>query len=287
MSQSKRPSAVSFMGRKSMTEDWLGPAIDAHYQELCKPSWRKVKHLISPSGCWNVCPRAIQFRQLGYGPRFSAQSRRRMDNGTAVHERWEGIFSEMGLVVMEEQYMAGADFGGTPDNLLHKPGDDDNKLLAEIKSINSNGWRNLPWAGQVKGVYRGAGFAPTNMAALAKIQPRHIAQWLAYDRILLENGYDIGKGVIFYENKDNQQYGYFFVVRDDPLFAALTENAQTALTWNRKGSLIGMPFAFTSPQCKDCDARDVCHRMEEGDAGLLKKVRARLQETKIPGKLNK
>ena len=280
MSKKDAPSAVKFMGRKSQSEDWLGDAIDAFYQELCKPKWKPVKTLLSPSGCWNVCPRAIQIKQLGYNSRFSAQTRRRMDNGTFMHERWEGVFAEMGLVVMEEKYLAGADFGGTPDNLLHKPGNDDERLLAELKSINSNGWRKLPWAGQLKGVYRGASFAPTNMAALAKAQPRHVAQWLAYDRLLLENGYDIGKGVIFYENKDSQAYGYFFVVRDDPLFAALTENAHTALEWNRKGQLIGMPFKATSPQCKDCDARPVCFRLVDGDEALVKRVDDRLKLTK-------
>ncbi len=275
-----KPSAIRSMGRKSLADDWLGEAIDAYYNQLCKSSWGPVKHLISPSGCWNECPRAVQLRQLGYSPHFSAQTRRRMDNGTKVHERWEAVFAEMGLVVMEEQYMAGADFGGTPDNLLHKPGDESEQLLAEIKSINQNGWRKLPWAGQVKGVYRGAGFAPTNMAALAKAQPRHIAQWLAYDRILLENGHDIGRGVIFYECKDNQQYGYFFVVRDDPLLAALTENAHTALEWNRKGQLMGMPFKATSPQCRDCDARPVCFRLGDGDEVLVKRVADRLKLTK-------
>ncbi len=147
MPSKPKPSAVGFMGRKSMAEDWLGPAIDAYYEEKCKPFWGKVKHLISPSGCWNVCPRAIQLRQLGYNPRFSPQTRRRMDNGTHMHYRWEDVFSDMGLVVMEEKYMAGADFGGTPDNLLHKPGNDDDRLLAELKSINSNGWRKLPQRG--------------------------------------------------------------------------------------------------------------------------------------------
>jgi hypothetical protein len=278
-------SAIKTLGRKSMADDWLGEAIDSYYHEECKSSWREVKHLISPSGCWNVCPRAVQFRQLGYSPRFSAQTRRRMDNGTGVHTRWEAVFAEMGIVVMEEKFMAGAEFGGTPDNLLHKPGNKDERLLTEIKSINQNGWRKLPWAGQVKGVYRGAAFAPSNMAALAKAQPRHIAQWLAYDRILLENGHDIGKGVIFYECKDNQQYGYFFVVRDDPLFEALTDNAREALKWNRKGNLMGMPFRHTSSQCKGCDAQNICHRIDAGDEALKKKVRARLQQTKQSGKL--
>lgn len=271
-----KPSAVSFMGRKSMAEDWLGEAIDAFFHEICKPVWKPIKTLLSPSGCWNVCPRAIQIKQLGYQSRVSGQTRRRMDNGTFMHARWEGVFREMGLVVMEEKYLAGADFGGTPDNLLHKPGNDDDRLLAELKSINSNGWRKLPWTGQIKGVYRGSSFAPTNMAALAKVQPRHIAQWLAYDRLLLENGYDIGKGILFYENKDSQAYGYIFVVRDDPLFAALTENAQTALEWNRKGQLIGMPFKPTSKQCAECDVSSVCFRLNDGDEPLLKRVGERL-----------
>ncbi|KKL28234.1 hypothetical protein LCGC14_2377210, partial [marine sediment metagenome] len=78
----------------------------------------------------------------------------------------------------------------------------------------------------------------------------------------------------------SQQYGYFFVVRDDPLFAALTENAQVALEWNRKGQLIGMPFKATSPQCKDCDARPVCFRLADGDEALVKRVDDRLKLTK-------
>ncbi len=283
--------AVKFMGRNSLKEDWLGDAIDAYYKEEVKAHWRKPKQLISPSMSWSVCPREIQIRLLGYQPRFSPQTRRRMDNGTLVHHRWEGVFQEMGIVVMEEKYMAGADIGGTPDNVVCRlkelADSPENMFLLEIKSINTNGWRKLPWAKAKDGVYRGAAFAPTNLAALAKAQPRHVTQWLAYDRILKENGHDIGRGFIFYECKDNQQYGYFFVVRDDPLFDSLSANSHEALEWNRRGDLLGMPFQKNSKQCKECDCQFICFREASGDDNLRKRIKERLKSTKKPGRMAK
>lgn len=284
-----KASVMKFMGRNSLKEDWLGDRIEAYYQELTKAHWRKPKHLISPSMAWSECPREIQIRLLGYQPGFSPQTRRRMDNGTKVHERWEEVFRDMGIVILEEDYLGGKDIGGTPDVVVARVADlpptPENLFLMELKSINTNGWRQLPWVTAKDGVYRGAAFAPSNLAALAKAQPRHITQWLAYDRLLAEKGHDIGQGFIFYECKDNQNYGYFYVVRDDPLYERLAENAQTALEWNRKGTLLGAPFKQTSPICKKCDCQNVCFRAQAGDEALLEKLQGRLKQVRRPGKL--
>ncbi len=283
--------AIKLMGKNSLKEDWLGDRIDTYYDKEVRAHWRKPKTLISPSMAWSECPREIQIRLLGYQPRFSPQTRRRMDNGTLVHHRWEGVFEDMGIVIMEEKFMAGADIGGTPDNVIarlaEKPIAPENMFLLEIKSINTNGWRKLPWVTAKDGKYRGAAFAPTNMAALTKAQPRHITQWLAYDRLLAENGHDIGQGFIFYECKDNQNYGYFFVVRDDPLFEKLSENSYTALEWNRKGDLLGLPFPRTSNQCKWCDCQNVCFRLASGDERLDEKLASRLKSVARPGTLKR
>lgn len=274
-----KPSLARFMGRKSAGDDWLRPAITRHYAKLIAPGWKKPpKKKISPSSSYDPCPRAIQFKILGYDTGSTEQGRRRMDNGTKMHERWEAVFLEMGISASAEEYLENETTGGSYDIVLaripegsvldpKKDLDPELLYLVDLKSINSAGYRKLPTL---------SSFGPNNLGALAKLHPGYVSQWLEYSKLLADAGYPIGKGYLFFENKDNQDYQYFFVVDDEPLRLKLLENAHTALKWNQAGKFIGAPFPKTSKTCQDCYVRNVCFREQEGDQGVRDEIKSRL-----------
>jgi hypothetical protein len=278
---------------KNTSDDWLTKAIEEWYRERGKAKWGDIKYKISPSGAHSLCPREIQLKLLGYKSRFDGQQQRRMDNGTKYHERQEEVFIEMGLAAIHEERFETDDVSGKPDITIARVQvpvgahwDTDDLFMMELKSVNTNGWRKLPTP---------SALAPTNMAALVKVRPDVVLQWLLYDQLLLhgknEKGealnLDIGKGFIFFECKDSQAYQYYYVVRDDALRERLAANAHTALAWNRKGMLIGAPFPKTSPTCRNCDLHDICFREQDGDPRVRQIVKDRLTKTKRPAKVSK
>lgn len=281
-----KPSLARFMGRKSEGEDWLRAAITRHYATLIAPGFKKPpKKKISPSSSYDPCPRAIQFKILGYDTGSTEEGRRRMDNGTKMHERWEAVFLEMGISASAEEYLENETTGGSYDIVLaripegsvldpKKDLDPELLYLVDLKSINSAGYRKLPAP---------SSFGPNNLAGIAKLYPGYVSQFLEYDKLLLDSGYDIGKGYIFFENKDTQVYQYYFLVRDEPLRLALLNNAHTALKWNQTGKLMGMPFPKTSPVCKACPVRNICFREHEGDTGVRAEVKSRLTQVAKKG----
>lgn len=282
-------SLAAFMGR-NITDDWLIKAIDEWYRERGRERWDAVKHKLSPSGAWSQCPREIQFKLLGYRSRVDGQAQRRMDNGTKFHERQEEVFVEMGLAVLREERLETDDVSGKPDIVISRTklttplNQAEDLYLLELKSVNSSGWKQLP---------KPSSLATANMAALSKVRPDALLQWFEYDN-LLKNGVtsrgqklnlDIGRGFIFFENKDSQAYQIYYVIRDEKLWETLRANSRAALEWNRKGELIGPPFPKTSPICRSCDVMDICFREQEGDEKIRSIIKERLTQTKRRGTL--
>jgi len=281
-----KPGLARFMGRKSAGDDWLRPAITRYYSRIIAPGWKKEpSRKISPSSSYDPCPRALQFKMLGYDTGSTEEGRRKMDNGTKMHERWEGVFLEMGISASAEQFLANETTQGTYDLVLaridegmvvdpNKDLDPDLLYLVDLKSIKQELYRKLPVP---------SNFGPSNLGALAKLHPGYISQWLEYDKLLLDNGCDVGRGYLFFENKNTQAYQYYFLTRDEPLRLALLANAHTALKWNRAGKFMGMPFQKTSKTCQDCYVRNICFREHEGDQGVRAEVKSRLTQVAKKG----
>ena len=109
------------------------------------------------------------------------------DNGHGVHSRLQGYLKEMGILLQAEVEVWNEEFEiyGHCDEVLQLT---DQKGILEIKSINSNGFRNL--------------YFP---------KPEHLVQVHAYMFAL-----GIPRGVLLYEEKDGQNLKNFFV-KEDPV----------------------------------------------------------------------
>lgn len=255
--------------------DWLRAAIHSYYKNLSKESWGEVKAKLSPHSIYSPCARAVQLDLLGYRPPSDPQSIRRMENGSYVHDRWTELLESMGIGSRGER-VEGSIIAGTPDLILVHDGDE---YLMELKSISYSGFRRLPEPHR-NGIL--------NLANLSKVFPDHVAQWLAYDRILLESGKDIGKGYILYECKDNQAFIYFYLVRDGAMFERLAKNAFAAFESLRNGTVIPPPFDRDSPTCNECPAQRVCWLAADGDRIVSRRVEERVKrflEKWTPGQL--
>lgn len=98
----------------------------------------------SPSGVGG-CPRQIYFSRLGYVPNVTYNEprlQRIFDNGTYTHIRLQEYLLGNGVLLDDEAPLFNAEhmIMGTTDGLLL---DGDGIAVLEIKSINSNGFKNL------------------------------------------------------------------------------------------------------------------------------------------------
>ena len=169
---------------------WLETALDKYDQTTLREP--KVRSYFSPSSA-HWCPRAIWYFMMGYTQdAVPADSLRRMMVGTVYHEWLEEKLKGAGVLVSSEEEVTWDDppIVGHYDGILERPSDKKHILL-EIKSMAN----------------------PKNKYAL-KYLPRaeHLIQWNLYSMMT-----DLEEGLIFYINKNTQEYLMYPVARDQKL----------------------------------------------------------------------
>ena len=160
-----------------------------------------------------------------------------MDNGTSFHNRIEGVFEDMGIMVAPELSLKDPDLkvSGRSDaiiwNYLREEDEEDGEvikledvdgkivyegpenyvLLVEFKSISENGFYKLP-----------------------KTKPRqdHEDQLQLYFYLT-----GITKGLIYYENKNNQAVTEFVVERDDERIKEITNRIKRLVKRAEEGDI--------------------------------------------------
>lgn len=119
------------------------------------------------------------------GKEFDSRIIRIFDNGHATHDRLQGYLKEIGILLEAEVPLVDEDYEiqGHCDGIVEING---MKGVLEIKSINLNGFY-----------------------ALHEPKAEHILQLNIYMHCL-----NIPRGVLLYENKNNQELKEFFVKQD-------------------------------------------------------------------------
>jgi len=178
--------------------DWLEVALDEYDQTTLRPS--KVRDYFSPSSA-HWCPRAIWYYMKGYDQDpVKANSLRRMMTGTVYHEFVEQKLKGAGILVSSEEEVTWDDppIVGHYDAIIERT-TDKKHILLEIKSMAD----------------------PKNKKSLQYL-PRHehLLQWNLYSLMT-----DIDEGIIFYVNKNSQDYMIFPVERNNDII----ENTLTKL----------------------------------------------------------
>jgi len=256
--------------RSLAASDWLTPVMDEFFSKRQPEDWWAPSCHLHPSGAVDPCQRSIQFGLLGHKSAVEARLGRIFDNGKSMHIRWTAYFAEQGMLrawdiklTMRDPLMV----GGTADLIVRRPTDLKNELLlGDLKSISSGGFKRLPPPGDGR----------SNLYSLAKLHPKYVGQLLTYLRacpIKMD-------GFLLFEDKDTQEYKTYLITYDEAMWRKLLANAEVAQVACVEGRLIEAPFLRSHPTCRACWHRELCFRLQGGDAAAAQEITRRLKRAK-------
>jgi CRISPR/Cas system-associated exonuclease Cas4 (RecB family) len=203
---------------------------------------------------------------MGYpGKPINGQSLLVMENGTSFHNRMEEIFDKMDIMIApelslkhEELRISGRsdaiiwNFLKTPDEpegeiiKLFKPakpgeepelvyeGPNNDVLIVEFKSIKDKGYNEY----------------------IPKTKPKkeHEMQLQLYFFLT-----GIRKGMVYYENKNNQEQKYFVVEYNEDIVNSIIADIKYVIECIDKGEMPEREFQPVEVKCRYCDFRDICY----------------------------
>ena len=179
----KKPVKRKPSQRVSNQDKWLLKTIDSAIEHPQRPGGTGVFY---PSMMGNLCDRNLYFAYNGLLPtqQISAQTQRIFDVGGALEKRMEKYFTKAGIWLASEQTLRNEYplIRGRYDFLLRH--EEHERIILELKSINEKGFKLLK----------------------AEPKPEHIIQLQIYLNI---NNIGVDKGVVLYENKNDQKLKAF------------------------------------------------------------------------------
>lgn len=252
-----RGGGIGRLLRQLATEDWLGRLIDAHFKSASPERWVKPDYTIHPSGCGSPCARDIELGMLGHRPAVKERNRRRMDNGTDGHTRWQRYFADMGVLVAKEHPLRVADprVSGRIDLVLQNPGTGA-LAVGEIKTTNSRKFTQLPTATADRAV---------NARALYAWHREWFLQFTWYCTFGDYEGRKFAEKFFLVENTDNQDYRIIWLEPEPEHIEECQLNSVRAQQHASSGMLIPRLFEPTSKECKGCERRPLCEALEAGE----------------------
>lgn len=214
--------------QKSFPEPTLGKMVASYlstenYNRSAKRSKEREGNLRFYPSSLSQSDRDVVLGMLGYiGAPQRGEGLMVMENGTSFHNRMEDIFEQMGILIAPELSLKDPDLcvSGRSDAIIwnyfreeDEPdgeiitlvnpegevlyhGPENYVLLVEFKSIAENGFYNL---------------------AQKKPKKEHEQQLQLYFYLT-----GITKGLVYYENKNNQKSKEYFVERDEEVIDAVT-----------------------------------------------------------------
>ncbi len=209
--------------------DWVEKALDEAALKGRKPQKAIDYFYASWAG---MCPRLIQYSMQGMIiDDINCKSRRIMDNGNHMHERYGDYFESIDRLVEREPAFKG-NYGGV---VISGRGDlivkDDNgcNTLIELKSINSNRYKRI----------------------LLRPDELNYLQWNLCAKAL-----DFLSGIIFYENKDTQDIKYHFVSYSEDKYQSVINDFKEIDRCNNLGILVARPSVCPNPRW--CSMKGSC-----------------------------
>lgn len=211
------------------------------------------------------CRRQIAYQMLGYpGKEIPGRNLLIMENGTSFHNRMEHIFHEMGVLIAPELKLVHQELRISgrsdaivwnwmkqgevendtnitlldPDDNVVYEGPQSDVLIVELKSINNKNYDKLP---------------------KTKPKKEHNMQLQLYMYLT-----GIRQGVVYYENKDNQEQKYYYVTYDEAVVQKIVSDIRYIIQHIDMNKLPERDFTPISFECKYCDYRDMCHPLASG-----------------------
>ncbi|HLO11185.1 MAG TPA: Dna2/Cas4 domain-containing protein [Pseudoneobacillus sp.] len=205
------------------------------------------------------CLRAIVLQMMGVqGEEIEPRGLSIMNNGTYFHERMEKTLTQAGIVVASELPLKNPELliSGRLDLIIknfeeHKPnkkiikllndagdavyeGPSNDVLIVELKSINDKGFQYLQ----------------------KKNEPKEEHVWQLH---LYMHMTGIHRGLLLYENKNDQNLMDYFVDYDKNIADSVMLKIKKAAYYYKSGKLPQCEFAKDSFQCKYCSYKQYCH----------------------------
>lgn len=198
--------------------DPLQPLVDEYYQirekkdRRLRGHWLDMDDRLRPGGRFSPssmcgCMRQAAFRYLGVpgSSRINPEREMLMDDGKWRHLKWQAIFRDMQMVLGKKTFKVISTEGPIAIPELYIAGNSDAvvkiegvKWVIDIKGANSRSWS---WTHDNE--------AP---------DPRYVRQLITYCK-----GHDIPRGLLWYDNKDNQQTRGYVVNLEDHLWQEVAE----------------------------------------------------------------
>ena len=204
--------------------------------------------------------RDIVLSMLGYiGKPKSGETMLILENGTSFHNRMEALFEDMGIMVAPELslkhpklYISGRSDAiiwnylreegepdgeiitlTSPDGTVVYEGPENYVMLVEFKSIAENGYYNL-----------------------RKSRPNdaHEQQLQLYFYLT-----GITKGIVYYENKNNQKHTEYIVDRDEELIHGVVNRIKKLINYAKERKIPESEFTPTDIPAQFSDFRDITH----------------------------
>ena len=192
---------------------WLGVAIEQRYADR-RPLFGDIRPISkgwTPNSMGKDCDRETILGVLGYQFRIESKLRRIFDMGNAIEAMWIKRFQEMGCYVDSGTRVTRAEaptLSGKLDIRVRHPFEPGCLIIVEVKSINANGFRQLPAVTldpeeNFNALLRMTGSVGSRIRG-------YLVQLQSY---LKEDGNP--EGMLLFENKDNQEYADYFIVLNE------------------------------------------------------------------------
>jgi hypothetical protein len=253
-------------------DDWLGRLIDGFHEHAEAEKFLEPNLEIHPSSAGSDCVRDIQLGMLGHRGPIPARNRRRMDNGTYAHMRWNAYLNDMGLLVaanVRKVETVPFLWSGELDVLVENPATGSHHI-GEIKTMNGQRWRRVP--PQVPDR-----FEMTRI--LLRYERKYVFQLAQYfEKFRYSHALDRECFYLF-ENTDTQEFKVRYVAFDDDVIAMAFANQLEAQAMLLQGILVDAPFKQKSPPCRACEHEKLCYALQDGDEeaqGWLKGILLRV-----------
>ena len=259
--------------RQLAAEDWLGRLVD-HYFEAKEPErWKKPDFTIHPSGSGDPCARSVQIGMLGHRAAVRSRNRRRMDNGTDAHTRWQRYFADMGVMVAKEWRVRMVEpvVSGRMDLILQNSATG-NLAVGEIKTTNSRKFSQLP---------RSTGEREVNARALYAWHREWFLQFVWYATFGDYNGRKFTEKFFLVENTDNQDYRIIWVEPTADQIEECQATVKPAQVAIQAGEILSCPFERGCKTCKSCDHEKVCRALAGGDEEIWQLIKDQFRKLQL------
>lgn len=217
----------------------LTDMINHHYRSEHRNQERVMRNKLHPSTI-GMCPRKIVFDMLMV-PKAepSDQLLRIFQNGHSMHERYQKLFADMGILLEEEMKIKKGDIGGSVDAKVKIFSFDNiqgEQMLIELKSAAEYSFKWMVKNNQPK--------------------TEHKAQLQFYMHLS-----GVHKGIIFVENKDTQEVWEYPMEYDEEFGKKLEKKALWCIDLAKGRKLPPIPKGHTPSyyKCNTCDYNFYCH----------------------------